>query len=274
MARTRRPPPRFIDSAYDFFKLPPELRCKIYRFLMNDPEPAADYSVAKAGKLSFDAKALSSQFLRTCKVIYEEAIAVLYKIRMIEASDFSLLEGPLTTIGTFSCTFIRIIMISPEPALPPYMTQNNKRELLGLDADEGLVFRPRRLPQLPNLRIVMIRYLIAHIDDEQDPDDTEEEKFVAALIRSKPCQGHFLCEYMWMFGHPAMMMWRLDFTSVFWELNESNAYVVKEERMIDVRAEVATGTKYGKAFCQWVVKNKDASVGEDIMIWKMDKCVL
>jgi hypothetical protein len=107
---------RFTDNTYDFFKLPPELRCRVYN-PMNDAKPTVD-PTAQAERVSFDAKSVSSQLLRTWKVLYEEAIASLYATRMIDATDISMLDSLLTTISTFACSFVRTILICPKTHSP------------------------------------------------------------------------------------------------------------------------------------------------------------
>ena len=65
----------FSDARYYpplFLRLPPEIRLQIYRYLLHSPEPLKMQPRAKASGQ------LSSAIIRTCRLLYNEAIAVLY----------------------------------------------------------------------------------------------------------------------------------------------------------------------------------------------------
>ena len=62
--------------ALGFTDLPPELRLTVYRYLLvEDPESTTSY----CNPLRFPVYQLSSQFLRTCRVVFNEGRPILYR---------------------------------------------------------------------------------------------------------------------------------------------------------------------------------------------------
>ena len=90
--------PYFIDDTYSFLTLPPELRNRVYAFLMNDIDAEHEvqsrpFEQVERGKMmvivgwSVARRSLSSQLLRTCRKVSTEATHVLYKDRAVHTKD-------------------------------------------------------------------------------------------------------------------------------------------------------------------------------------------
>ena len=192
------PVSRFQDDSYSFFTLPPELRLKIYNFLMRTGIPSQDACMV-VNSSGLVARSLSGQLLRLCKTIYSEAIRILYKSpSTIAGLDMFVIPGALKTIGPTACSLIHHLSIV-WTRLPFYITQTNKKELLALGLCEHLVARPHRMPDLPSLKTITFDYNVV-FSTPTHGNPTEAEEFFRGLVNSKPGHGYFLSEHMRMVG--------------------------------------------------------------------------
>ena len=284
----------FTDESYSFFSLPPELRCKVYNYLMNNVDEESDpfsYNIldddehpnvvpaardcqrkAHVTRGSRDSRcittrvlhvdtdgihkvSLTSQLLRTCRIIYEEAGAALYGSRVVHGSRFHDHVKPLHLIGEQACKFIEVIIIHP-CIVPKRLVLKNKRELraLGLRAPT-----PKLLPPLPKLDYVTFSYAAGSHNSQ-----LEMLEFVDELMASKSSRHHFLSEYIWMIGSNPRVQWRFELLSWIYGLFPHPRtpgillYGCMDELLIEMHV-VESMTEAGEK--TWLVKNADGTNG-------------
>ena len=152
MASSQRPV-HSTDASYTFFKLPAELRLKIYDSLMNNTEDIWCCDEQEAKKImdirDYDSsrRQLSSQLLRTCRTVYHEALPRLYDHRIIMGGDIGVLAAKLNTIGKLACSLIREIILYPLDVLGCMVSRRGRS-----DFDDA-----RILPPLPALEMCTVQ---------------------------------------------------------------------------------------------------------------------
>ena len=238
--------PYFIDESYNFFKLPAELRVRIYNYLMNDFDRAVrDDQIRRStsvqrdeleiqdrdeadcdlldGKVlqatigfSIRPKALSSQVLQTCKLIHREALDSLYGGRKVVTNDFHRLQPALEKIGEDGRKLIKDIVL--------YRTEVPSRVILTHAATLSVWISPPprnqdRMPALPSLESVTLRYTLSQ--KQYSPNGIADchrraASFARELIESAPERRHFLYGYMSMIHGSSTKRWHVDICSRQW----------------------------------------------------------
>lgn len=249
-------------------KLPQELRLKIYGFLMNDvlEEEQSHGNVKVSKMISLRAsrvcsRKLSSQLLRTCKIVYEEGMPALYRRRAVKAEQMEDLRH-LNEIGAFACSFLEVVVIGPDK-FPKYMEQRNKTELRALGTT---VPPPLRIPPLPSLKTVVLSYMANHGRSPSPPQQRLIEEWAKSLVQSKPSRHHFLFEFMGIADDPSAVTWRLDLRSCSHQWTDIEGLLAKPPtRRIWFDIEVSTvQDAKGKEKKRWRVKNVD---GGAVKLW-------
>lgn len=212
-----QPQPHFVDSQYTFFTLPPELRCKVYNFLMseehlrqegivrdidNDKSMRIGISGRRSSRVPWHLgrKLLSSQLLRTCSAIYQEAMPILYGARTIRASNSDTFPSTLASIGTLACSFIKDIILEwqdlvhrlaydPHTKTADLVIYNDKRSFNAPSRFGVKVFE-----RLPALQTVTLQY---HFWRQCGGSARAMmETFVEQIVTSTPRKEHFLTQIM------------------------------------------------------------------------------
>lgn len=206
----------FTGSAFDFFKLPQELRNRIYTFLMATPERDFDDRIIRVGEQgALSRHNRSSSLLRTCKIVYEEALPILMASLVLAASGFVQMRDGLNTIGVYAQTFITTLFILQE-GFPDVRILKVNKEIIGL----GL--RPAPLqyfPVLPTLKLVALVFEQPYKLRPHGPRtcplvaEPPHQSYLEKLIASKLMPGHGLFDLMSTVAERDQINWRLSFSS-------------------------------------------------------------
>ena len=283
----------FTDEAYSFFTLPTELRLKVYQFLMNDADEK-DTQVqrtregdkfeipSKMLKISDrypDYQSLSSQLLRACKTIYDEAIPSLYSSRTVIVECFPSLSDGLSRIGSRACSFIDTIILD-DSAIPTYLagpTRSRSRPYDVVDDtwDEGNDFdTARSLPPLPKLKSVRL-----HCKDCADSFDFPAVKMslmgisLRRFARSRPGKDHFVGKAMAMIGDRPDIKWEIRLRTHLSGAVDS----IQPERggngefCIHVGFRVVTAREDGQDSQRWEIEDLESGPGPDICAYRLVK---
>jgi hypothetical protein len=128
---------RSDELSYEFFSLPPELRLKIYSFLMGAAEGETYKHIHIESMISNDCqgriipKRRCGQMLRTCRKVYHEALPILYGSHILNAKSYEKLAEGLGSIGTNAHAVIRDIIIT-KLDMPSFLPN---KTFLSLDAE-------------------------------------------------------------------------------------------------------------------------------------------
>ena len=235
----------FTDETYDFFKLPTELRLKVYNYLMNDIDRTAfdDYDSSSSdsylsghsvetldkadygpvcGKILYigdkyssyvRCEELSSQLLRVCRSIYKEAMESLYKGRTVVTEHFPSLSPRLAEIGNLACENTEEIVLYQTSL--PRMRRPSRGSLVEPWPFEDFPL----LPPMPALKLITLRYTLSQYQPYHHgrPYDLRIINFVDNLIESSPNPRHFLSEFMTMIEGHDKVRWLVDLCSRHWD---------------------------------------------------------
>ena len=191
----------FTDTSYSFFTLPPELRLKVYNYLMNDLElrPRSATPV-KTLELHWDnnpCKPLSAQFLRTCKIIYHEGLPALYYGRTAITYDLAAIHQELEYLGPRMMNGIKAIIFESS-LLCPYTIPRVRGDHRWLMREDARSRFHLPLPDMPSLKSITIRANRVHHEVFQ----RRLEARILELMRSPAGGGHFLTQYMRLTTNP------------------------------------------------------------------------
>ena len=215
---------RFTDESYSFFTLPAELRLRVYGFLMKSKKGRGDYEevhVYADGKLA--RRRRSAQILRTCKLIFQEASAVLYGRLKFGAADSRDLERGLNSLGPLARSHIKELAATQHRLpIPSYLAQFERvfgaslfEEVSERRVRESTIVRSQlqRFPPMPRLHTITIRYKLDW-DDGPSHSDTwkgPHRQFLTELAESIPDRSVGLADTITRVGVPDQVRWRLHF---------------------------------------------------------------
>ena len=282
----------FTEDSNSFMTLPAELRMKVYNFLMNDDatpisgtqrvlcssssQPDFGWINRAWGKMleiensEITQEALSSQLLRSCKLIYEEVMPILYQNRQVIIYSFCSLPS-LTQIGKRGQSFVRsLILCQYLCKLPPFMKPRNKSDLCRIGLLDDRKRRPSPLPQLPNLDRIEVCHLVDQSVAALNRGHVEVECFGQNLIDSKASRGHYLHKYMTLMRRYGNAEWRTSLLSYTWSTPYSRT------KMLEVRCgrfciEVISSPDDKKGEGRWRIRDTAEGGGaETITFWRKD----
>lgn len=202
----------FTDSSYSFFTLPIELRLNIYEICMTDNDDQL-VKMWTSGPECY--KKRSSELLRTCKAVYEEALPVLYSNHIFDAESPDDLLAGLVCFGNFAHAHIKHIQISlgrhtgdrsRGSYLPPYQILEN-----GYPYDHVMYdWRQKQLPRLPSLKSFTIHCRTRWNRGRRAADSGPQYAFLASLAGREVDRTHGLCRLMQIMKQEHNVSWELD----------------------------------------------------------------
>lgn len=232
--------PYFTDPSYHFFKLPIELRNKVYRNLADDEDSNGQLIIMADGKI--EPENLSGNLLSTCKVIYEEYTAAIFCTRStLSASNFAHFASVLSSICGTGQACIKELLVLRDDELHG-ITLSFGRELRALgQAPVPILWR---LPHLPALKTVTFRYTSElWLPIVRNPDAPVPCKaLLARLMKAKAVRYHFLRQYMRAIGKRDDVAWRMEFVAE----HEGNVNVLTNGRVVlapDEKLKICTKVK-------------------------------
>ena len=211
-----------MDESYSFFTLPPELRLKVYGFLAGkDDVPPTDNDSTRQFSNDVDGPRpkvimrhhrgglpsvpMSASLLRTCSLIYQEFMPVLYQGSTVYAEAKMDLAYVLKQIGQNGAGRIQHIVIK---RVPNYCTMEYFYAPFGKVAvNEDMPKRP--LPPLTSLKTVLIKCEEPYYN-YMPMDNPPCMTTVKQLVASGPNGENFLTDYKKAFRGCPDATWRME----------------------------------------------------------------
>ncbi|KIW09135.1 hypothetical protein, variant [Verruconis gallopava] len=229
-----------------FLSLPAELRHKVYCNLLKDK----DQLYVKANRVhiwpNHEHPHLSAQFLRTCKTIHSEALAVLYGSVIFSAELAADLTRFFVSIGANGRRHIKRLCIGPQP-LPEKLSSFELPSLGVQRLAPDAVWS-----DLESLEEVTVAYTLWRTSP---PALQTAINFVQRMAKSTPRLGHFFYDYMALARRPEVkwyMVLKLRQESWYPQIG----YALLEEIVIWVSVNILDSETDGEIRRVWFLKGR------------------
>lgn len=275
----------FLDSTYTFFTLPPELRCKIYNFLMNDPVESefAEPGYAKVLRIEpednhghrldtwfVQRKSLSSQLLRTSKHIYKEAVPILYRAWTLLIRHHGRVPAVCARVGILICSHITEVILEkqhlPGDTLKHYAVRQPPDWAVYFEDFNQTPKLPKLLFQdLPALKTATLLYDFYHSYEVRDGG---LQALIGRIWSTEPKKNHFLCHLKATTPqHRPSVAWRLYACSNAIQVPTGERY---EQYRVKVQVDVVYENVGGKTVRKWRFVDMLGSVKNNVVIQRRE----
>ena len=234
-------------KSYNFFTLPPELRLKVYGYLMNTKTSSSStpiLRIQRTGKIM--RRASSSQFLRTCKTVYKEAHPILYNEMSYQAKGWLDLKLGIMSVGSLARTYIkRLLVVQQNYPTTRFSRFQTQIPGVGLDQLSTVQVEPRSLfqyelslptalPSLPALESITIRTRSKTWRSGIAP----QEPYLEQLAASIPQRGHELYDIMTASAVRPEVAWYLSMRAEHISVNTLGSFLRSRLSVVKVRVSV------------------------------------